>query len=483
MISKGLKRLFSNLSPKHTTYFKGILGESRFIEDSNDRKQYTRCFQDQFGGEGSCVLLPKTTEEVSQLLKYCNENNIKVVPQSGNTSLVGGASPYKDEVVLSLSRMNQILNFNKSSGVLTCEAGLVLQTAQEFVGEHGFETPHNLGSKGSCQIGGNVSTQAGGTYYYNHGSIRNHILGLEVVLADGSILDMMSTISKDNTGPDLKQLFIGSEGTLGVVTKINLNCPRKDKERKVLFLKVNGYPNTYKINYAAQRLFKKDLTAIEFQDYWCYEAIDKYLSDTITIPIPLDQCKEDDNFMMIQISSNNEESLLEQVEQFYEEVEDLVDEMLLAETKAQEDTFWAIREFIAYACNKAGYVFMYDLSIQAEKIHEMVEEGRRIFGDRAKFVYAFGHIGDDMSHVDFCLNDGYDIEETKQLCEGKFFKWVNDNGGSISSEHGIGQVKTEYMRMIHGDVNYEMMRKVKLAFDPKNTLNPGKLIEDEEYRL
>ena len=248
MLTSRLTSFFGKIDPKHTEFFKSVIGKRTLTEDLEN---YTRCFQDQFGGEGSLVLLPKTTEEVSTLLAYCNDNDIKVVPQSGNTSLVGGASPYNDEVVLSLSKMDQIIDFNESSGVMTCESGLVLQTCQEYVGKYGFETPHNLGSKGSCQIGGNVSTQAGGTYFYNHGSIRDHILGLEVVLADGTVLDMQSTISKDNTGTDLKQTFIGSEGTLGVITKINMVCPRKDSERKVMFLKVDGFENLYKLNTAA----------------------------------------------------------------------------------------------------------------------------------------------------------------------------------------------------------------------------------------
>lgn len=480
MLSSKLARFFGKIDPKHTEFFQGVIGNRTLTENL---ESYTRCFQDQFGGEGSVVLLPKSTEEVSTLLAYCNNNDIKVVPQSGNTSLVGGASPYKDEVVMNLSKMDQIINFNKSSGVMTCGSGLVLQKCQEYVNEFGFETPHNLGSKGSCQIGGNVSTQAGGTYFYNHGSIRDHILGLEVVLADGTVLDMMSTISKDNTGPDLKQNFIGSEGTLGVVTKINMVCPRKDSERKVMFLKVDGFQNLYKLNTAAQTLFGKNLTAIEYQDYDSYATIGRWMSDSINIPFPVEECKTSENFMMLQISGNNEEILDTMVEEFYEKYYDLCEEMLIAGTESQEEAFWAIREYIAYAANKDGYVFMYDLSIEAEKIHEMIDFARELYGDRAKFVYGFGHIGDDMSHVDICLKEEFDVEETKEMCESKFFQWVTDNGGSISSEHGIGQVKTEYMDMVHNSSILKNMQAIKFAFDPKNTLNPGKLLADNEYKL
>lgn len=258
------------------------------------------------------------------------------------------------------------------------------------------------------------------------------------MLADGTVLDMMSTISKDNTGLDLKQNFIGSEGTLGVVTKINMVCPRKDKERKVMFIRVDGFPALYKLNTAAKSMFGKNLTAIEYQDYESYATIGRWMSDSIKLPIPLDSCRKTDNFMMLQISGNNIEALEEMVGAFYEQYNDICTDMLIAGTEAQENTFWSIREFIAYAANKDGYVFMYDLSIEAEKIHEMIEFARNLYGDRAQIIYGFGHIGDDMSHVDICLKPGYDVEETKELCERKFFKWVNDNGGSVSSEHGIG---------------------------------------------
>lgn len=167
-------------------------------------------------------------------------------------------------------------------------------------------------------IGGNVSTQAGGTFYYNHGSIRNHVLGLEVVLADGTVLDMMSTISKDNTGLDLKQNFICSEGTLGVVTKINMVCPRRDKERKVMFLRVDGFNSLYKLNTAAKSIFGKNLTAIEYQDYESYAVIGRWMGESIKLPIPVNSCKATDKFMMIQISGNNHEALEDMVATFFE---------------------------------------------------------------------------------------------------------------------------------------------------------------------
>jgi len=166
------------------------------------------------------VLRPETTEQVSEILKYCDQYDLKIVPQGGNTSLVGGATPMKKEIILLLTKMNQIHNFNENSGVLSCDAGCVLETLMNLVGSKNYETPYDLGARGSCTIGGNVATNAGGINFVKHGPLRGNVLGLEVVLANGTILDMMSNVRKDSTGPDLKHLFIQSEGSLGVITKV-----------------------------------------------------------------------------------------------------------------------------------------------------------------------------------------------------------------------------------------------------------------------
>lgn len=208
------------------------------------------------------------------MLKYCNDNLLTVVPQGGNTSLVGGASAYSGEIILSLSRLNQIEKFDKNTGIITAGAGVVLQNLQNLASDAGFEFPVSLGSKGSCQIGGNVATQAGGTLYFKHGSIRNHIRGLEVVLANGDVLNLQSSISKNNIGPNLKELFIGSEGTLGIITKIDLSCPRKDGNQEVIFLKVSGYKHVFDFINLAKSHFNHDLTALEFLDYYSYCGIE-----------------------------------------------------------------------------------------------------------------------------------------------------------------------------------------------------------------
>ena len=192
-----------------------------------------------YKGHAPAALKPKSTEEVSSILTYCNKNNLAVVPQSGNTGLVGGSIPVHDEIVLSLARMNEVIDFDPVGGLLQCQSGCVLENLDVWLRERGHMMPLDLGAKGSCMIGGNVSTNAGGLRLVRYGNLHGTVLGLEVVLADGTILDTMSTLKKDNTGPDLKHLFIGSEGTLGVVTKVALQTPHAPAATNVAFLAVN----------------------------------------------------------------------------------------------------------------------------------------------------------------------------------------------------------------------------------------------------
>lgn len=219
---------------------------------------------------------------MSQILKYCNAKNIAVAPQGGNTGLVGGSVPVFDEIILSLKKFNKVEGFDPVSGVLSCEAGCVLEKLNEDVLlKHGYEVPLDLGAKGSCHIGGNASTHAAGKYFVKHGPLRGNILGMEVVVADGTVLNMRSSIRKDNTGIDLKQLFIGSEGTLGIITKLDINCAKIDKDRQVLLLKTTKYENILAAVEKARQIFGKNLNAIEYMDGFSYCSVTRHLHPSV----------------------------------------------------------------------------------------------------------------------------------------------------------------------------------------------------------
>lgn len=225
--SIGRSPLFSEVNSDDISYFKSIVGENNVIQDEDRLEPVNTDWMNKYKGSSKLFLLPKNTEEVSHIMRYCNSRRLAVVPQGGNTGLVGGSVPVFDEVIVNTSSMNKIISFDKVSGILVCEAGCILENLESFLDNEGFVMPLDLGAKGSCQIGGNVSTNAGGLRLVRYGSLHGNVLGLEVVLANGTVMDMLGTLRKDNTGYDLKHLFIGSEGSLGVVTKVSILTPPK----------------------------------------------------------------------------------------------------------------------------------------------------------------------------------------------------------------------------------------------------------------
>lgn len=240
--------------------------QSSVITDVELLKQHNIDWTQHYQGKSSVLCRPKNTNEVSSILSYCNEEKIGIVPQAGNTGVVGSAIPMEDEIILSLQDLDQIESFDDINGILTCESGCILQKLQETVSGWDHLVPIDLGSKGSCMIGGNISTNAGGSYYFRFGSIHANIIGLEVVLANGSILDLMNINRKDNTGYDLKHLFVGAEGTLGVITKIAMSCPRLPIAKNAAFLACDSFKAVERTLSLAKQELGETLGAFEFMD-------------------------------------------------------------------------------------------------------------------------------------------------------------------------------------------------------------------------
>jgi len=224
---------FNELSPSDIKFFQSILSSNEIIIDNGNNQDdllpYNIDWMKKYRGKSRLVAKPKTTEQIAKLVKYCNENKLAIVPQGGNTGLVGGGVPLFDEIIISTNNLNKIRDFDHISGTLVCDAGCILEVLDNYLAERGYMVPLDLGAKGSCHIGGNVATNAGGLRLLRYGSLHGNVLGLEVVLPDGTILENLSTLRKDNTGYDLKQLFIGSEGTLGIITGVSILTPRRPK--------------------------------------------------------------------------------------------------------------------------------------------------------------------------------------------------------------------------------------------------------------
>lgn len=269
---------FALLQSEDISFFRNLLSPSQLVQDDTTLSGYNVDWIKKYRGASKLALRPRTTDEVSTILKYCNERRLAVCPQGGNTGLVGGSVPVHDEIVLSLSLMNRVIEvfpstmmifhvqFDRVSGVVVVEAGVVLEELDNYLAKEGFMIPLDLGAKGTCQIGGNISTNAGGIRLLRYGSLRGTVLGLEAVLANGTVLDSLTSLRKDNTGYDLKQLFIGGEGTLGVVTKISLLCPPKPNHVNVALLTVSSFEDAMELLRCAKSALGEVLSAFEFLD-------------------------------------------------------------------------------------------------------------------------------------------------------------------------------------------------------------------------
>jgi FAD/FMN-containing dehydrogenase len=396
---------------------------------------------------------------VSKILKHCNERRLAVVPQGGNTGLVGGSNPVFDEIVLSLSRMNKVISLNDTSGILTCEAGCVLESLDNFVGEKGLMMPLDLGAKGSCHIGGNVSTNAGGQRLLRYGSLHGNILGVEAVLADGTVMDCMSEMRKDNTGYDLKQLFIGSEGTLGVVTKVNILLPPKPKSVNVAFLGMNTFDDVKKVYKAARSMLGEIISACEFMEKDALKLVVRNLRGEQ----PIDDYPF---YMLIETSGSNQNHDEEKLSSFLETMleEEIVVNGTLTTDGAKIQAIWALRDNFGEAYMREGYSYFYDVSLPLDNYFELVEVLKQRLSGKSQVVHGFGHIGDSNLHVTI-VSDTHS-QELMELIEPFIFDWTAKHRGSISAEHGLGMLKAQYIYHSKSREAVEMMRRIKSLFDP-----------------
>ncbi|KAL6647298.1 hypothetical protein ACP70R_014735 [Stipagrostis hirtigluma subsp. patula] len=462
---------YSELNSDDISYFKSILGENGVVQDEDRLAVANVDWMGKYRGASQLLLLPKSTTEVSKILSYCNSRRLAVVPQGGNTGLVGGSVPVYDEVIVGLTGMDKIISFDNVNGILTCEAGCVLENLSTFVENEGFIMPLDLGAKGSCHIGGNISTNAGGLRFIRYGSLHGNVLGLEVVLANGTVLDMLTTLRKDNTGYDLKHLFIGSEGSLGVVTKISVLTPAKLPSTNVAFLSCNDYISCQKLLLAARRNLGEILSAFEFMDHHCIDLAMRHL-EGVQNPLPASPYKF---FVLIETTGSDGSYDKAKLEAFLlRAMEDgLVADGVIAQDISQASNFWRIREGISEASVKVGAVYKYDLSIPVEKLYDIVEEMRSRVGDNAE-VLGYGHLGDGNLHLNI-LSKKYDDNILAQI-EPFVYEWTSAQRGSISAEHGLGLMKAEKIHYSKSPEAVQLMASIKRLLDPNSILNPYKVL-------
>ncbi len=463
------------IEPEILDRLKSIVGPQGWIEDEHDKAGYLVDFRNLYQGASPLVLRPASTEEVSAIVTLCAEAGVGIVPQGGNTGYCGGATPHESgsEIVLALTRMNRILDIDPLDDTITVEAGCVLADIQEAADSTDRLFPLSLAAEGSCQIGGNLSTNAGGTAVLRYGNARSLALGLEVVLPDGQVWDGLRLLRKNNTGYDLKQLFIGAEGTLGIITAATLKLYPRPLETCTAFVALANTEAAVKLLARTKDASGDGTTTFEYLHRSCLDlvfALDQTLADPFG--------ERHQHYALIEMSAN--QAIAEAVLGDAFEAEEVADAVIAA-SGGQSTALWKLRESIPEAQNHAGGVIRHDVSVPVSRVPNFLERARgaadaMIEGVR---VAPFGHIGDGNIHFNLVQPDGADrtefLERTHEI-EVKIHDIATDLEGSFSAEHGIGQLKRDELARYKQPVEREMMLRIKTALDPKGLMNPGKVL-------
>ncbi|XP_030747862.1 D-2-hydroxyglutarate dehydrogenase, mitochondrial-like isoform X2 [Sitophilus oryzae] len=452
----------------HLRFFQNLLGNERVVTDLIDLEKHNVDWYLQFRGSSDVVLKPKTTEEVSKILEFCNGNKLAVCPQGGNTGASGGSVPVFDEIIISMEMMNEIINIDEDSGTVTCQSGVILESLDKAVAEKGFVVPLDLGAKGSCHIGGNVATNAGGMRLIRYGNLHGNILGLEVVKANGEVLNLLKPMKKDNTGFHLKNLFIGSEGTLGIITKVILQCPPRPRSQHVAFLGLQKYDKVLKTFKKARSDLGEILSAVEVMDHATIEFAHEYVQTVSPIgDYPF--------YLLIETSGSSDEHDEHKVHAFVESA--LNQHFVLNGTVASDHTkvrgLWELREKVPVGFKKCGWVGLFDVSLPIKHYYTMVDETRSFLKNRVDSVFGFGHLGDGNLHLN-AVSKKYD-ETLKTSLEKFVAVKTTEFGGSVSAEHGVGFLKRRYLPMANSPGAFHLMTDVKKLLDPNRILNPYKI--------
>jgi FAD/FMN-containing dehydrogenase len=449
------------------------LPEGGVTREAAERAEYGRDWTRVEEPAPCAVAFPRSTEEVARVVRLCGEHGVAVVPSGGRTGLAGGAVAARGELVLSLAKMRAMHAVDGVGGTVRVQAGAVTQAVHEHCAPHGLTWPVDFASKGSSTVGGNIATNAGGVKVIRWGLTRQWVLGLQVVLASGEVLDGASALEKNNTGLDLRQLFIGTEGTLGVVTEATLKLARLPRHLDVLLFAVDDLP-------AVVRLFREvrasafTLSAYEMFTAACLARVlaHRKLRDPLDAPAS--------HYVLLELEDAEDAALEAWVQTLFER--GLVRDGTLAQSSTEARDLWALRESISESLSATGFPHKNDIALPIAALEAFCAELGALFARRYPGweVCLFGHIGDGNLHVNVIKADGEDkatfLARVKDA-DRDMFDLVKAHGGSVSAEHGIGLLKKPWLAWTRSPVELAAMKAVKQALDPRGVLNPGKIFD------
>jgi FAD/FMN-containing dehydrogenase len=460
------------------------LGPAGVLDAPADLEKYLTDFRGLYRGVTPLVACPRDTAEVARVLAICNEGGIGVVPHGGNTSYCGGATPSAagDQVVLSLHRMNRIRNVDAANHSIVAEAGCVLADVQSAAREAGRLFPLSLGSEGSCQLGGNLATNAGGLAAVRYGVARDLVLGLEVVLADGRVIHGLSALRKDNTGYDVRHLFIGAEGTLGVITAASLKLFPLPRTVETAFMAVPDMTAAVAVLARLREATGDCVTSFEYLPRIAVELTTRHVPGVVD---PLGS--KHPAYVLCEISTSRSDPQLRALLETELDscmAEGIALDATIAESGAQRDALWKLRESVPEAQRHEGASIKHDVSVPVASLPAFVDQASaavaRVAPD-ARLV-AYGHVGDGNLHFNLSEPVGGGAHAgflaSQDAINDAVHECVRRFGGSISAEHGIGQLKRELLRRYEDPAALAAMRAIKQALDPQGILNPGKVLPD-----
>ena len=465
---------YGTVTSEHLQQFKQIVGEQFVFADEETLNYYGHDETEQILYSPQAVIKPRSAEEISAVMKICNEHRIPVTPRGAGTGLSGGAIPQFGGVVISMERMNSILEIDERNLQVTTEPGVITEVLQNRVKEKGLFYPPDPASRGSCFIGGNISENSGGPKAVKYGVVKDYVLNLEIVLPTGEIIWTGSNVLKNSTGYQLTQLIVGSEGTLGIVTKIVLKLiplPKYD------LLMLAPFASLDKASEAVSAIFRAGFTpsALELMEIDALKIVSATV-DTHAMPVRDDI----EAHLIIEVDGNNMDTLMTDMEAIADLLQKYeAGEIFLADDAQQKAELWKLRRRVAEDVKIAGYTIEEDTVVPRAELPKLIR-GIKALGKKYDFhAVCYGHAGDGNLHVRIKKEghpNSYNNPEMQKILKA-FFELVRELGGTISGEHGIGLVQKNYMNIVFKEANLRLMRGIKKAFDPNNILNPGKIFQ------